>query len=188
DLDPLCRKRTRISEQRPPNVVMNIYPDVKFLIAILEPLAHVGNTGECHRELEANHSFIKALLSRAQAQTPAIIHTQVDVHREMLVSAKVIDNAAALLAVNHVSVKTARMASFEITNPCDGLSTERVEVSVVPDGEGNIGPIFGKHNSAPTAHIQKRQRNELAKPNLLNHASADGSAPDLAAESKALLK
>src|SRR5438067_58600 len=95
----------------------------------------------------------------------------------MLVSAKVIDNTAALLAINHVSVKTARMASFEITNPCDGLSTERVEVSVVPDGAGNIGPIFGKHNSAPTAHIQKRQRNELATPNLLHIVFFDGSAP-----------
>src|SRR5437868_5100753 len=39
------------------------------------------------------------------------------------------------------------MAGFEITNPGDGLSPQRVKISIVPDREGNIAPIFGKHES-----------------------------------------
>src|SRR5438128_7630225 len=105
----------------------------------------------------------------------------------MFVSAQVIDNATALLAVNHVSVKTATMAGFEITNPCDRLSAERVKVCVVPNSEGNIGTIFGKHNPSPATYIEKRQREELAAPNLLHHALADGRAPVFAPESEALL-
>src|SRR5207253_9992192 len=105
----------------------------------------------------------------------------------MLVRAEVIDNAAALLAVNHVSVKTARMAGFEITNPCDGLSLERVEVSIVPNREGNIGPIFGKHNSTPTSHVKKRQSEELASPHLVHDASANRAAFVFATKPKPIL-
>src|SRR5438874_692257 len=105
----------------------------------------------------------------------------------MLVRAQVIDNAAPLLAVNHVSVKTARMAGFEITNPCDRFSTERIEVSIVPDREGNIAPVLRKHNSPPASHVQKWQREKFASPNLLHYTFADGPTPVFAAESKALL-
>src|SRR5438270_13817154 len=79
------------------------------------------------------------------------------------------------------------MAGFEITNPGDGLSPQRVKISIVPDRERNIAPIFGKHDSSPAADIEKRQRKELAAPNLLHNTFADRPAPVLAAESKTLL-
>ena len=96
-----------------------------------------------------------------------------DIHREMLMRAQVIDNAAALLAINHVRVKPSRMVGFKIANPCDRLSSERVKVSIVPNRERNIGAVFRKHNPPPTAYVEKRQGEEFSAPNLLHHALAD---------------
>jgi hypothetical protein len=61
--NPLCRKRAGISEQRSPNVVMNVYFNVEFFIRVLEPFANVRNTRKGHRKLEANEPLIKTLLS-----------------------------------------------------------------------------------------------------------------------------
>src|SRR5579872_1320669 len=105
----------------------------------------------------------------------------------MLMRSQVIDNAPAFLAVNHVSVKTAGMAGFEITDPRDRLSPERVKIRIVPDGEGDIGPIFGEHNSPPASHVKKGQRKELATPHLLHNTFADRPSLVFTAESKAFL-
>src|ERR1700688_326736 len=122
-----------------------------------------------------------------EAQSAPIIDTQVDVHRQMFMSAQVIYDAAALLAVNHVSVKTSGVTGCEITNPCDRLPPERVEVCVVLDGEWNCGPVLRKHNSTPTPNIEKRQGEELAAPHFIHDALAHGCVMVFAAESEAFL-
>jgi hypothetical protein len=65
------------------------------------------------------------------------------------------------------------MAGFEITNPCDSLPAEGVKVSIIPNREGNIAPMFGEHNSPPTAYIEKGQREKLAAPDFLHDALTD---------------
>ena len=63
DVDPLCRKRTRVAKQWPPNIVTNVYANVEFLISVLKPFAHIGHTGKSHWELKANWPLVKTLFS-----------------------------------------------------------------------------------------------------------------------------
>src|SRR5438270_7659515 len=110
-----------------------------------------------------------------------------DVHREMLVRSQVINDAAALLAKNHVSIKSAGSSGFEIANPCDRLPTEWVHIGVIPHCEGNVAAVLGKHDAPPTTYIKKRQRKKFPAPDLTHHSPTDRSATILAAEAKSLL-
>src|SRR5438045_9106782 len=67
-LRPLCRKRTRVSEQRPPNIVVDIYANVEFLVSILEPFAYIGSAGEGHGKREPDNSIVEPLLPCTQPQ------------------------------------------------------------------------------------------------------------------------
>ena len=108
-------------------------------------------------------------------------------NREMLVRAEVINDAAALWAVNHVGIEAPRMAGLEISNPCNCFSTERVNVREVSDGKGDCGPALRKHDPSPASYIEEGQREELAAPNFVHHSCTNRSAMVFAAEAEALL-
>ena len=105
----------------------------------------------------------------------------------MLVRAEVINDAAALWAVNHVGIEAPRMAGLEISNPCNCFSTERVNVREVSDGKGDCGPALRKHDPSPASYIEEGQREELAAPNLVHCAPTDRCAPVLTAETESFL-
>src|SRR5438270_14056401 len=100
----------------------------------------------------------------------------------MLMSAKVVDDAASLLAINHVCVKAARVTSFEISDPGYGLPAEWVQICVIPDGERDRIATFREHNSPPAADVEKRQSEELAAPNFDHHSCTNRYAMVFAAE------
>src|SRR6202035_2957340 len=105
----------------------------------------------------------------------------------MLVRPEVIDDPPALLAVNHVGIESAWVRGFEVSNPGDGFSAQRIDIGIVPDHERNATSPLGEHDSPPTAEIQEGQREELSPPDLIHDALADRRAPILAAESKSFL-
>src|SRR5437899_2165585 len=115
------------------------------------------------------------------------MNTPFNIDGQVLVSTQIIDDAAALLAVNHVGIEAPGMRSLKISNPGDGLSAERIEIRVVPDHEGNGLAMFRKHDAPPTPDVKKWQRKQFPAPNLLHHTFADAGTLIFAAESEPLL-
>src|SRR4051794_18095435 len=105
----------------------------------------------------------------------------------MLVRAQVIHDTAALLAINHVGVKTARVLRCKISYPRHRLPAKGVNVRIVPDRKGDRCSVLGKHNSSPAPHIQEWKRKRFSAPKLVHNAGPDRGAMVLAAESEALL-
>src|SRR6476620_10320831 len=105
----------------------------------------------------------------------------------MLMGAKVIDDAAALLAVTHVCVEAAGATGFEIADPSDGFSAERIQIRIIPHRERNFRSLFREHNAPPASDIKKRQSEELAPPNFVHHAFAHRSSMILATEAEPFL-
>lgn len=101
--------------------------------------------------------------------------------------AQVINNTPALLAIDHVSVEAARMASSKISGQRHRLPAIRVEVSIVPDAKGNSRAPLGEHDSPPASNEKKRKGKGLATPDLFHYPRADGPSPIFAAESETLL-
>jgi hypothetical protein len=102
-------------------------------------------------------------------------------------SAQIIDDAFALLAVDHICVETARMDSFKVSNPGNSFSSERIKICIVPDHKGNFRPTLRKHDSAPASYIKKRQREEFTPPHPLHNPLTDGGQTVFAAKAEAFL-
>ena len=119
--------------------------DAVFLEVVVVPFADVGDAGEGEGEAEAEEVFEEALLAAADAQAAIFSDGELEVDGEVLVSAQIIDDAAALLAVDHVGVEAAAGAGeIEGADPGDGLAAQGIEVGVVFDDEaGCPGRIRG---------------------------------------------
>jgi hypothetical protein len=105
----------------------------------------------------------------------------------MLVSAKVIDNQTAVLTQDHISVEPARGFRPKVPNPRDRLSTELIDIRVVPNIKWHISALFGEHNPSPTAQVKKGQCVERTMPYFVHNSGSDTGHAILALETKSLL-
>src|SRR5688572_32597088 len=102
--------------------------------------------------------------------------------------AQVIDDALALLAVNHGGVEAASsVVKVELAQPGHRFSAKVVKVSVIFDGKGDVSPALRKQDVAPSTDIQKREGVKWAMPNILHHPGTNSCDFILTAKAKAPL-
>src|SRR5437763_17011916 len=68
--------------------------DAEALVAVVEPLAHLGDPREERREAEPDPAFVEALLAGAEADPALLVDRRMQVDGEVLVRAEVVDAAA----------------------------------------------------------------------------------------------
>lgn len=153
-------------------------------MCVVKPFADFRDAGKEKWKAEGDHPFVEALLAGTKAKPPIRSDTHFDVNGEVLVSSKVVHDAAAVFAVDHVCIKTALSLGAESSHPTYGLSAEGIDISIVLNGEGNIYPLLRKHDAAPGAHIKKREGVWGAMPNAIHRAGTDCSDSRLRVEGK----
>src|SRR5581483_4508061 len=105
DRSPLDLKVSFVSEQRTPSPVRNENLDSKAGVALVVPFTDIGYAGEDHGETELNRSFIEPLCAGSQPQSAVRGDAQIDIDRQVLMRAQIVNDALPLLAVNHVRVE-----------------------------------------------------------------------------------
>src|SRR5437868_1710060 len=105
----------------------------------------------------------------------------------MLVGSKVIDNAIAFFAVDHVRVETTLTVSLKRPNPGHSLPPQGIDVGVVLDLESHVTTAIRKHDPPPRTHIKERQRIKRSVPDHLHDSATYASDPISAGETKATL-
>lgn len=140
-----------IAKKRSPHIIAYINFNVELSVALLEPLADIGNAGKDHGKVECDWPLIKALWPGAQSKPAALIDIEIDIDGKMLVSSEIVDDLAPLLAENHVGIEAARSLSCKFANPGHRLASTLVDISVVADGERNRLRTLREHASSPTA-------------------------------------
>jgi hypothetical protein len=154
---------------------------------VVVPLMNVGDAREEKWEAEGDPSFVEALLARPEVQATLLVHTEGNVHSEMLMRPEVVHDTAALLAVDHVSIDAANPARLERAQPGDGFSAEWVEVGIVLDGEGHVAAVLREHNPPPRAHIEERKGVRSPVPHLIHDPAANSDKAVPAAKAEAPL-
>jgi len=168
-------------------VVGHVHLDVKTLVALLVPLAHVRNPGKEEREAKVNPTLVEALFTGPEAKPASLIDGQIDVDGQMLVCAQIIHNPIALLAENHVRIESAWSGSGKVSDPGDSLPSIVIDVGVVPDRERHIVAAFREHDAPPASDIKKRHGVKRPVPNLAHRSSADARAAVTAGKTKSFL-
>src|SRR5258708_8791337 len=105
----------------------------------------------------------------------------------MLVRAKIIDNAVALPAENHVGVETAGNCGFKCSDPSHRLATMLVYIRIILDRERYRFSLLRKHDSPPATDVQEWHCVERTVPNLVHRSGADAGNIIPTAEPKPLL-
>src|SRR5258706_15273719 len=184
---PLDGEGATIAEERSPDAVAHVNLDAEALRLVIVPLADLGDARKQQRKGKGDRPLVEALGARAQPQPAALVHPQVEVHRQMLVAAEIIHDAAAPLAPDHVRVEAAHAARVEGADPGDRLAAEAIREGVVLDGERDVAAALREHDAPPRADIEEGQRVGRAVPELVHHAGADGGQAALAGQVEAAL-
>src|SRR5215213_109289 len=169
DLEPAA-----VAEQPSETAISHLDLDAEAALGLVPPLVDVGHPAERHREPERDPSLVEALLAGAQAQSTAVVHGEVDVHRQVLMRPQVVDDPTALIAPDHRRVeRQLAPAHPEAPRPGDRLTPERVDVRVVGDRERYVAAVAGHEDPPPRAQPQERHRPPGPAPHLLHDACAD---------------
>ena len=107
DVPPFDVEAAFIAKQGSPDPVAHVHNDSEALDSIVVPFANISNTAEQHRKIEPNHAFVEPLGPGTQDETTLVIDPKVDIDGEVLRCSEVVDDPAAVLAVDHVSVEPA---------------------------------------------------------------------------------
>src|SRR5262245_26500251 len=110
---PFDIEAAAVSKERSPDAVPHVNHDSEAPFRIVVPLPNAGDSAEQHWKPEADDALVKSLRSRAEPKASLVIDRQVDIDGQVFVRAKVIDDAAARLAVNHVRVEAPRATRHE---------------------------------------------------------------------------
>jgi len=111
---PVYCERSFIAEERPPDFVGHFDLDAVALGCFIVPFADISDAGEEHRELEGDGAFVEALCAAAEAQASGGgIDGEIDIDRQMLMGAEVVDDLLSALAVDHVGIEAARAAGLK---------------------------------------------------------------------------
>jgi len=154
------------------------------MLRVVKPFTYLSDSRKEKWKAERDHPLVEPLFARTKAKPPIRSDANFDVNGEVLVSSKVVHDAAAVFAVDHVCIKTALSLRAESSHPTYGLSADGIDVSIVLNGEGNICPMLRKHDAAPSTHIKKREGIWGAMPNAIHRAGTNCSDSRLRVEGK----
>src|SRR4030095_13159398 len=154
-LSPFYIEAPTIAKERTPKPVLYVHDNTKRLRLFIVPFADARNAAEDHRKIERNAPFVKALRTRTQTKSAFIIYGSVNTTGQMLMRAKIVDDAATGFAVDHVCVEPAGATGLERANPGYRLPAKAVDKSIVLNSKWDIASRFRKHDAAPCAHIQE---------------------------------
>ncbi len=73
DAPPFDVKRSPVAKQRTPHAIGHVHLNVKALVALFVPLAHVRNPGKEQREPKINPTLIEALFTGPEAKPASLI-------------------------------------------------------------------------------------------------------------------
>src|SRR5260370_41107562 len=93
----------------------------------------------------------------------------------MLVRAKVINDAGALFAVDHVGVKATLSVRPKCTNPRNCFPSKWIYIRVIVDLKWHIPTTLREHDSAPRSYIQKWQRIWRPMPDFVHYSGTHRS-------------
>jgi hypothetical protein len=178
-LDPINREPATVPEEPSPDPVPGTHIDAEAFLIVVVPLTNICYTSEEPWKAKGDRSFVEALFSRAEAKAAIVGNAHLYIHRQVLVGAKVIDDAAAFFAEDHVGVKAALVFRGECPHPTHSFSTERINVGIVLDPEWNILSMFRKHDAPPSADVQEGQCIGSSVPYPFHRSGAHRTDPRL---------
>src|SRR2546428_12026629 len=107
----------------------------------------------------------------------ALGDAEVDVDRQVLVRAEVVNNPPAPLAIDHRGVEATAERLSEVADPGDRLATEAIAVRVIPDREGHVSAALREHDPPPGADVEERDRIRESMPHALHDTGPDRRDP-----------
>ena len=175
EVPPFDVKAAVITKQAPPGPVADVHSDSEALHSIVVPFANIGDTAEQHRKIESDQAFVEPLGAGTQPEPAFVIDGDLDFDGEVLVCSEIVDDPAAVLAVDHVSIEPARPARFKGSNPRNGLTSEPVDECIVFDRKRDVSSRLRKHDSSPAAQMKEGQSIEASPPDLVHDSAPDRS-------------
>src|SRR6266567_7025173 len=128
----------QVTEERAEPVVRYGDLDAESSQVVVVAFPRLCGPGEQPRNSQPDAACAETLLAGSDEQTTVLVHRQMQIHREMLVSAEVVHNRRTLGAVGHRCVPVLHGVEPEGARECDGLPAEAVAVGVVLDRERDV--------------------------------------------------
>ena len=98
-------------KQISPCPIRRTHLDAEALLRVVKPFADLSNSRKEKWKAEGDRPLVEALFARMKAKPPIRSDTNIDVNGEVLVGSKVVHDAAAVFAIDHVGVKTSAFSS-----------------------------------------------------------------------------
>src|SRR5579872_2187230 len=146
---PLDLEMSLVTEQPPPYAVLYDNFDPKTARHLVVPFADIGNARKQNGKRKRDWPFVEALAARSQMQSPIGSDAEIDIHCQVLMSPEIVNDTLPPFAVDHVRIKAPRTLGLKCSNPCDGLPTQRIDISVIRNLKRNLSTTLREHNPTP---------------------------------------